>query len=97
MIILRLIAMAALIMALVAGVYDIVLSSHAGKAVITPLGKVWFDLDSGSLNLVQALVERYLGPGAWDPWISTVLQWPAWAVFAGLAIFLALITRIMRA
>ncbi len=97
MIILRLVATAALVMALIAGVYDVVLSSRAEKAVITPLGKAWFDFDSGSLNLAQALVERYLSPGVWDPWISTVLQWPAWAVFAALAIFLTLITKMVRA
>ena len=48
----------------------------------TPLGQFWYSLDPGSLNLTQAVVERYIWPVLWDPVLITVLQWPAALVFA---------------
>ncbi len=47
-----------------------------------PLGRLWYALDPGSLNLTQAVVERYIWPPLWDPVLITVLQWPAAAVLA---------------
>ena len=44
------------------------------------LGQLWFDLDRSSLNLVQAVVQRYIHPFLWDPIIVTVLLWWAFAV-----------------
>ena len=55
----------------------------AGGAAPKPLGAVWFDLSPGSLNLVQAVVERYLWAGLWDHILFPVLAWPA-AVVLGL-------------
>ena len=56
---------------------------------LRPLGALWYDLDPGSLNLVQAVIERYIWEPLWDPLLITVLQWPAVAVFGvlGLALF----------
>lgn len=48
---------------------------------LQPLGQVWFDIDAGSLNLVQAVVERYISTTLWDPVILTILYWPAFLVF----------------
>ncbi len=58
--------------------------SLAGPAGILqrPLGELWFKLHVGSLNLVQAVVERYIWPPLWDPGISSLLQLPAALVFA---------------
>jgi len=44
------------------------------------LGQLWFDLDRSSLNLVQAVVQRYLHPFLWDPIIVTILLCWAFAV-----------------
>ncbi|MBV8505862.1 MAG: hypothetical protein JOZ11_08660 [Alphaproteobacteria bacterium] len=62
------------------------------------LGQLWFDFDRSSLNLVQAVVQRYIHPFLWDPIIVTVLLWWAFAVlmFLGLLI-LALSGRRTRA
>ena len=58
------------------------------------LGQLWFDLDRSSLNLVQAVVQRYLHPYLWDPIIVTVLLWWAFAVLMVLgALILALSGR----
>jgi len=58
------------------------------------LGQLWFDLSAGSLNLVQAVVQRYLHPALWDPVITSVLFLWAWAVFVVLGVvFLVLFRR----
>ena len=44
------------------------------------VGQLWFDLDRSSLNLVQAVVQRYIHPFLWDPIIVTALLWWAFAV-----------------
>ena len=55
------------------------------------LGQLWFDLDRSSLNLVQAVVQRYVHPFLWDPIIVTILLCWAFAVLLALgALILAL-------
>ena len=61
------------------------------------LGYLWYTIDSGSLNLVQAVTQRYLFPVLWDPIAIEVLRWPAWIVFGGLAAILAVIARFVPA
>jgi nitric oxide reductase large subunit len=53
-------------------------------------GELWYTLDRASLNLMQALTQRFLWPPLWDPGMVTVLRWPAVLVFGvpGLAILL---------
>jgi hypothetical protein len=52
------------------------------------LGQLWFDLDRSSLNLVQAVVQRYIHPYLWDPIIVTVLLWWAFAVLMVLGVLI---------
>jgi hypothetical protein len=44
------------------------------------LGSRWYGLSPGSLNLSQAIIERYVWPPLWNPGITTILLWPAWAL-----------------
>ena len=97
MIIIRLLSVASLLVAVAAGAQDIMLSWSAKHLIITPLGKAWFNLHASSLNTLQAAIERHLSPGLWDPWMITLLQWPAWAVLAGFAFLLMLLTKMVRA
>ena len=97
MIIVRLLSVVALLVAVAAGIQDIMLSWSAQQLVITPLGKAWFNLHASSLNGLQAGIQRYLSPELWDPWIITLLQWPAWAVLIGFAFLLMLLTKMVRA
>ncbi|MCA3337938.1 MAG: hypothetical protein INF90_05375 [Roseomonas sp.] len=55
-----------------------------------PLGAVLFRLDPSLLNLVQAVVQRYLLPMIWDDVLLPVLEAPAWVIPAvlGGALFL---------
>ena len=61
--------------------YEVARASDGGAFGLQPLGQVWYDVDPGSLNLVQAVTERYLSPALWDPVILTLLYWPAFLVF----------------
>jgi hypothetical protein len=54
-------------------------------------GELWYRLDVSSLNLVQAITQRYLHPALWDPVIAGMLQWPAWSLLGapGAALLIA--------
>jgi hypothetical protein len=65
-------------------VTDLAATGEGAGFAPMPLGQLWYGLDPGSLNLVQAVIERYVWMVLWDPVLLTVLQWPAAAVFAGL-------------
>ncbi len=67
---------------------EVVSFAGTGKYHIIAVGELWFELHPGSLNLSQAVVQRYLHPWLWEPAIVTVLRAPAWALFGvpGLAL-----------
>jgi hypothetical protein len=77
--------------ALVVAGADLLASLEQDAVVLRPLGELWFRLDPGSLNLAQAVVQRYLHPALWDPAIVAVLRLPAVVAFGlpGLALVLA--------
>ena len=56
-------------------------------------GELWYDLDPASLNLVQAVVQRYLLSELWDPVIATALLAPAWALLSIPGLALAVLFR----
>jgi len=56
---------------------DIMHAVMGGTFRLSALGTVWYSLHPGSLNLVQAVTERYLHPSLWDPVLLTYLRWPA--------------------
>jgi hypothetical protein len=57
------------------------------------LGLLWYQLNRSSLNLVQAVVQRYIHPFLWDPIIVSILL--SWA-FAVLMILGALLLVLFR-
>lgn len=63
--------------ALVAFVVDGARSIADARLVLTPLGQTWYDLSPGTLNLSQAVIQRYLHPVVWDPVIQWILGLPA--------------------
>lgn len=69
-----------LVLALAAFGYELWLALQTGSYRMLAAGELWYALDRGSLNLTQAVVQRYLLPALWDPVIVTVLLWPAWAL-----------------
>jgi len=57
------------------------------------LGQLWYDLNRSSLNLVQAVTQRYLHPFLWDPIIVSVLLCWAFAVLMFLGAVLLVVFR----
>jgi hypothetical protein len=72
---------------------EILASLEAGAYQGLAIGYLWFKIDTGSLNLSQAIVQRYIHPSVWDPVIVTILTWPAWITLGVLGPALALIFR----
>ena len=62
-------------------VVDGIKTIASASLVMTSLGQAWFDVHAASLNLVQALIERYTFPFLWDPVFVSVLFLPGWVVF----------------
>ena len=52
------------------------------------LGQLWYDLNRSSLNLVQAVVQRYISPFLWDPIIVSFLLCWAFAVLVVLGLLM---------
>ena len=57
------------------------------------LGQLWYDLNRSSLNLVQAVVQRYIHPFLWDPIILSILLSWAFAVLMFLGALLLVVFR----
>ena len=48
------------------------------------LGQLWYELDRSSLNLVQAVIQRYVSPFLWDRVLVNILLCWAFAILTGL-------------
>lgn len=70
-----------LLAALAAAGYETYAAIHAGSWRPIALGELWYKLSPATLNGAQAGIQRYIAPWLWEPVITTVLLWPAWAVF----------------
>jgi hypothetical protein len=60
------------------------------------LGQLWYELDRSSLNLVQAVIQRYLSPFLWDRIILNILLCWASAVLIVIGASILLLTRARR-
>jgi len=85
------IGVAFIILAIGVGGYELAGLAVSGRYSPATLGETWFALDVGSLNLVQAVIQRFLHPGLWDPIIVWLLRWPLWSLLGGPGIALAMI------
>ena len=54
------------------------------------IGEIWYLIDRGSLNLMQAVVQRHLIPSMSDGFV-VILQQPAWLIFGALGPVLVLL------
>jgi hypothetical protein len=57
------------------------------------LGQLWYQLNRSSLNLLQAVVQRYIHPFLWDPIILSILLCWAFAVLMVLGVLLLVVFR----
>ncbi len=67
--------------------YDYILRN--GDAVLLT-GEAWYALSPGGINLVQAVIQRYVHPSLWDELFLPILQAPFWIFCAALAGLFAL-------
>ncbi len=79
-----------LALAILALAFELWLAVQAGGYRMIAAGELWFRLHGASLNLSQAILQRYVHPVVWDPGVVTLLLWPAWSIFGGIGAFLAL-------
>ncbi|MEQ8966348.1 MAG: hypothetical protein RID91_11020 [Azospirillaceae bacterium] len=75
---------------------DIWVSIQAAAARLIAIGELWYVIDRSSLNVVQAVVQRYIWPPLWDPGIVTVLRLPAAPVLIALGAILLVAFRSSR-
>jgi hypothetical protein len=89
----RFLSVVALAVAVILAVIDATRSIAVSDLVLTPLGTSWFAVSPETLNLAQAVVQRYVFPALWDPIIVTILTLPGFVVFLVLALLLYMIGR----
>jgi len=80
-------------LAVAVGIWDLVgvFMGEAYKPVSA--GEIWAAIDLPSLNLVQAVVQRYLVPDLWDDLLLPLLLMPLWQLLAIVGLVLALLCR----
>ena len=61
-------------------------SIAADALTFTPLGESWYAVSPDTLNLAQAVIQRYTFPFIWDPVIIQILTLPGWLVFFALSL-----------
>lgn len=86
-----LIGVGLIVLAVGAAGHDLASFAVSGRYDAATLGEIWFALDVSSLNLVQAVIQRFLHPGLWDPVIVWLLRWPLWSLLGGPGVALAII------
>jgi hypothetical protein len=79
----RLVGWVLICLALAALGYEVLLAAASGSWRMIAAGELWYALDRGSLNVAQAITQRYLPPVLWDPILQGALTWPAWSLFGG--------------
>ena len=89
----RLTALFLLAVAIILGVVDATRSVAVSEVVTTPLGQSWYAVSSSTLNLAQALVQRYTVPQLWDPVMIWILNLPGFVVFGVLALLFYAVGR----
>ena len=60
---------------------------------ITAAGELWYKMSPSTLNVTQAVVQRYITPLIWDYGFRPVLLMPAWLVLAVLGALILVIFR----
>jgi hypothetical protein len=94
MIVGRLLGWAVFLAGLVVLVRDLIGWADTGVFAPIVLGQLWYTLAPASLNLAQAVIQRYIHPKLWDPVIQTALL--CWAAPVLIVVGFALIVLFRR-
>lgn len=57
-------------------VSDAIAAMEGGTFALRPMGELWYALSPSSLNVAQAVVQRYVSPALWDDVIFRIISWP---------------------
>ena len=96
LIFLRFIGWVLIVVALVVLGIELWILATTGSFTLHTWGELWYRLDPGSLNLYQAVVERYLSPELWDKVLAPLLLEEAFFVFALPGLLLASLGAIVH-
>lgn len=83
-------------LALAVLVWEAVELTSTGEWRLKVFGEIFFRLAPDWLNVVQAVIQRYVSAWLWDPAIQTVLLWPAWPTLGIAGAVLEASARIRR-
>jgi hypothetical protein len=72
-------------------VRDVLVWIDTGQWTPIALGQLWYELNRSSLNLIQAVIQRYIHPFLWDPIIVSILLCWAFAVLMVLGLLILVI------
>lgn len=64
---------------------DILMSIQRRGFALETLGEFWAELHISSLKLIQTVIERYIWPPLWDPFLVFALQLPVWLLLFAIA------------
>ncbi|MBT9371466.1 hypothetical protein [Rhizobium sp. CSW-27] len=87
----RFLSFLALVAAIAAGTIDAIASVAGSSVVLTSLQEEWRSISPATLPLVQAWVEHYIHPEAWQSGLAVIIRQPAFAVWLGLSLALWMI------
>lgn len=76
--------------------WEIYLLARTGNFGLSAWGELWFVAHAPSLNLYQAVVERYISPLLWDKVLAPLLFIPAVLVFLVPGVVLVWLPRIRQ-
>ena len=95
-VLLRFLAGAVLLVAVVFAVNDVTRSVAAGRATMVTIDQTWSAVSPSSLRTAQAGVERYAHPVVWNWGVLKLLQLPTWALLGLIGCLLAYLGRRRR-
>jgi hypothetical protein len=93
MIVLRVVGGLLCAVALVAVMADLSLWISSGAWHSATVADHWQRINPHTLNLAQAVIERYVSAWLWDFVIRIILGWPTWAVLGVPGIILLALPR----
>ncbi len=71
-----------IVLAVATAGHEVIASLDTGAYDRLAFGELWAKIDIASLNLIQAVIQRYVWVWLWDGVILNLLLLPAWAVLS---------------
>lgn len=62
-----------------------------GLDIMSPVGQLWFQIDSNSLSNTQAFIQRYINSKLWDVILVPILLLPTWKIICIIVLCLTLL------